>query len=413
MNFSLLAISNVQEGSRLASIERIDLTGSGNNMLTLAANDVRDLSGMNLFNNANGWALGASVQMHQLVVDGNAGDGVTAYGAWVAAGTVGNGGHAYAIYNDAAGRAQLLIDNSMSITAGVDNVPPALYSASFSSAGANDSLTMWFDENVLASDASGFTLLQNGVAPMTLTGITGVGTPELHLATSTGLAATDYVLMSYTSAAGNLHDAAGNTVPDVLPGWAVGGSGDTSIDLSALAGNHVLHDSAGGNDTLIGGAGDNVLYGGVGADNLNGGGGADTFSFHQGDSTAVTFAENGGDGVSNGDTFTFAGLQADVISGGFANSGIAGDRIDLTTPNADPLTPIAAPADGLVTDQHYFLAHGNYAAGAFTVDNTASGLDTLVVYDGDATGGVLQHAIVLSGIDPSLLTTATGLIYLT
>ena len=44
--------------SRIESIERIDLTGSGNNALTLTVREVLDMAGMNSFNNANGWADG-------------------------------------------------------------------------------------------------------------------------------------------------------------------------------------------------------------------------------------------------------------------------------------------------------------------------------------------------------------------
>ena len=92
--------------SRLESIERIDLSGSGHNSLTLAVGDVLDLAGMNVFNNASGWADGTynhaagganginPEQRHQLVVTGNAGDTfvLADAGHWVNAGTVSNGG---------------------------------------------------------------------------------------------------------------------------------------------------------------------------------------------------------------------------------------------------------------------------------------------------------------------------------
>lgn len=40
--------------SRIESIERIDLTGNGNNTLKIGIKDVLDMAGMNSFNNANG-----------------------------------------------------------------------------------------------------------------------------------------------------------------------------------------------------------------------------------------------------------------------------------------------------------------------------------------------------------------------
>jgi hypothetical protein len=113
--------------SRLTSIERIDLTGSGNNMLTLALKDVLDMAGINSFNNANGWLDGtynlasggaggvAPEARHQLVIDGNAGDAVTTTGWGASVGTVTNGSHTYAMYNQGS-YAQLLIDQTITRT---------------------------------------------------------------------------------------------------------------------------------------------------------------------------------------------------------------------------------------------------------------------------------------------------------
>ena len=114
---------NPDGGSRLDSIERVDLTGSGNNTLRLAVKDVLDMGGMNSFNNANGWsdgtynlaaggANGANPERrHQLVVDGNAGDLVSTSG-WTDVGTVTNNGHTYEVYNatNSSVMAQLLVD---------------------------------------------------------------------------------------------------------------------------------------------------------------------------------------------------------------------------------------------------------------------------------------------------------------
>ncbi|TNC99977.1 MAG: FG-GAP repeat-containing protein [Rhodocyclaceae bacterium] len=100
--------------SRIESVERIDLTGSGNNTLTLSARDVVDMAGMNAFNNGNGWTgLGGTVQRHQLVVDGDAGDIVNVAGLWTDAGTVSNGAHTYTVYNADDSVAQLLINTDV------------------------------------------------------------------------------------------------------------------------------------------------------------------------------------------------------------------------------------------------------------------------------------------------------------
>jgi hypothetical protein len=64
------------------------------------------------------------------------------------------------------------------------------------------------------------------------------------------------------------------------------------------------------------------------------------------------------------------------------------------------------PANGLVTDQNYFLTRGAFNANVFTVNS--SGADTLVVYDGNGDrSSVSQTAFVLQGINPTQLTAST------
>jgi len=117
------AASNADGGSRIDSIERINLiAGSDNSTLNLTVKDVLDLSGMNQFNNANGWADGTynlaaggaggvnPEQRHQLVIDGDAGDTLLSSGWGVSVGTVTNAGQTYAVYNAPGAAAQLLVD---------------------------------------------------------------------------------------------------------------------------------------------------------------------------------------------------------------------------------------------------------------------------------------------------------------
>ncbi|MFT5589711.1 MAG: hypothetical protein ACI9ZF_001889, partial [Bradyrhizobium sp.] len=119
--------SSPNSTSRIESIERIDLTGSGNNTLNISLKDVLDMTGMNNFNNANGWVNGTYTlkagganganpeQRHQLVIDGNTGDVVNAVGWGSSVGTVTNGGHTYDVYNQGT-FAQLLIDTALTRT---------------------------------------------------------------------------------------------------------------------------------------------------------------------------------------------------------------------------------------------------------------------------------------------------------
>ena len=74
INFDLTAIANTDSGnartnSRLDNVEIIDITGSGNNTLTLELKDVLDMAAHNVFESA-----GANAGNHQLMVRGDAGD---------------------------------------------------------------------------------------------------------------------------------------------------------------------------------------------------------------------------------------------------------------------------------------------------------------------------------------------------
>jgi hypothetical protein len=126
IGLNLNDISNAA-GARIASIERIDMTGGGNNTVTLALNDVLDMAGMNSFNNYSGWADGtydlasggasgaSPEQRHQLVIDGDAGDAVSSSGWGTSVGTVTHAGVTYNVYNQGL-YAQLLIDTAVTQT---------------------------------------------------------------------------------------------------------------------------------------------------------------------------------------------------------------------------------------------------------------------------------------------------------
>jgi hypothetical protein len=85
------AAGNPDGGSRIDSIEKIDLTGSGNNTLNLSASDVRDMAGFNSFQ-ASG--------RRQLMVLGNAGDQLLlADSGWSQGSNVSIGGTSYVVLN--------------------------------------------------------------------------------------------------------------------------------------------------------------------------------------------------------------------------------------------------------------------------------------------------------------------------
>jgi hypothetical protein len=128
--------------SRLSSIERIDLTGSGDNTLSFGVKDVQDIVGMNRINSrtqdALGWSNGSFafpsvVHRHQLVVDGNAGDVVnlpSTPSGWVNAGTVFHGGLGYTVYDTGTlgpqfERVEVIVANAVTANLPLAAGPPA------------------------------------------------------------------------------------------------------------------------------------------------------------------------------------------------------------------------------------------------------------------------------------------------
>jgi hypothetical protein len=108
------AASNPDGGSRIDSIEIIDLTGTGNNTLILSLSDVLDLAAAQTFQ-ANG--------RKQLMVRGNAGDQVNIVIdlnllGWTQANSpMTLDGATYAVWNHATARASVYVQNGVGVTA--------------------------------------------------------------------------------------------------------------------------------------------------------------------------------------------------------------------------------------------------------------------------------------------------------
>ena len=101
---------------KIQSMEVIDITGSGNNTLSLSLGDILQQGGKDLFN------LSGNVQM---VVKGNAGDKVNLsdllpdnadVGDWSSSGSVTIGGVVYAVWQHSALDAELLVQNGVTTT---------------------------------------------------------------------------------------------------------------------------------------------------------------------------------------------------------------------------------------------------------------------------------------------------------
>ncbi|MFZ9424407.1 MAG: beta strand repeat-containing protein [Limnohabitans sp.] len=109
-------------GPAIQNIEKIDLTGSGNNSLKLSLADMlQSFDDSNVFNSSNTTSgLAAKVTKNQLMVDGDAGDKVVLsdLANWTASATsVVANGQTYAVYDHISSAQQLLIDNRVAVTA--------------------------------------------------------------------------------------------------------------------------------------------------------------------------------------------------------------------------------------------------------------------------------------------------------
>jgi hypothetical protein len=101
--------SNPDGGSRIDSVEAIDLSGSGNNTLKISAADVLDMAGANSF---------AVTDRHQVQVLGNAGDTLDLTAGtpgWVQSNTLLIGGVGHHIWNHSTTLATLYVDPNVAV----------------------------------------------------------------------------------------------------------------------------------------------------------------------------------------------------------------------------------------------------------------------------------------------------------
>ncbi len=63
-------------------------------------------------------------------------------------------------------------------------------------------------------------------------------------------------------------------------------------------------------------------------------------------------------------------------------------------------------AAATVADNEYMLVRGTWSGGTFTADSS-TGTSTLVLFDSDTSGAAATSAVVLIGVLPSAITTAS------
>lgn len=221
----------------------------------------------------------------------------------------------------------------------------------------------------------------------------------------------------YSAARGSVQLNLNNSAGVILPPGSVVTQPDIFVSIEKVIGSNFSDSIIGNNPLLAGTDLINTIVGGKGGDKMTGSIGKDRYEFAQGDSTVVDFVESGTAGLNAGDYFDFT-LALDGNPNTNTIPTLIAARVDnvatqigtITYPafgagtdtvwlhdSAGASLAFAGPVNtGEAIDQSYFMVRGNLAGSRFNVDLT-SGLDTLVVYDGDATGGVLQTALVLSG----------------
>jgi len=150
----------------------------------------------------------------------------------------------------------------------VDTTKPSENDVSFTS-GVNASITLSYSENVIFTPTEGSTyatLYKNGTDAITITGGSADG-HDFTMTTNATLAPTDWLLVRSGDV---IHDASGNyTEPG--PYFAIGGSGDNTINMMNFASNF----PTGVLDVIIGFAGNDNLTGSTLADEIEGGEGSD------------------------------------------------------------------------------------------------------------------------------------------
>ncbi|MDK9704379.1 MAG: FG-GAP-like repeat-containing protein, partial [Sulfuritalea sp.] len=349
--------------SRIESVERIDLTGSGNNSLTIGAADVVDMAGMNSFNSVNLWTgLGTTVAKHQVVVDGNAGDTVNFSDAasWAKSGIVSNNGTSYAVFNHNTAAAQVMVD--------VDLIP---YIDLSDIAAGNGGFAI---NGECAGDRSGISVASagdvngdglgdlivgayyNGTGgnyagrSYVVFGQTGNATINLATLGSSGFAITGE---SSFDLSGRSVAAAGDVNGDGLADLIVGGYGNGSnagrsyvVFGTTASAEIILSDVAAGNGGFaITGAstGDQSGYSVAGAGDVNGDGLADLIVGAPGNgagSSYVVFGQSGGGAIN----LSALGSSGFAITGESANDGSGRSVASAGDVNGDGLADLIVGA---------------------------------------------------------------------
>ncbi|MDP1716926.1 MAG: hypothetical protein Q8L40_02520, partial [Burkholderiales bacterium] len=202
---------------------------------------------------------------------------------------------------------------------------------------------------------------------ITPTGVSGLGSTTITIATNTGLISTDVVRAYYDATFGNLTDLAGNAVSSG-ENW-IGGSGANIIDLSNYGSNlPITLRGNGGADQLTGNNEGNVLIDGGGADIITGGRGADT----------IRLVENGTIPYSRDTVIIGLGESTtnamDVIKGTLSSP--AGTGFDITSATPANHDVLSLPSNVIAANVTNATDNGATNVGTLLNHSISSGIVT-------------------------------------
>ena len=256
--------------NRLTDIEVINITGSGNNTLTLNLREVLNLSSTS----------------NTLRVARNAGDTVNIGSGWTQQANQALGADSYEVFTQGAATL-LVMDPPAPVTASVLAGVLTINVSQFSAADVRVTLNTGTNQFAVTSLVEGVTTTFNFAAASVTNGV-----------------------RANLGAQADRFDASGISLPMTV----LGGDGNDTI-LSGSSNDSL--DGGAGNDSLDGGLGDDVLTGGLDADILTGGTGTDTLR-ETADfdmtltSTALVFSVNG----QTATTDVLSGFEVANLTGG-------------------------------------------------------------------------------------------------
>lgn len=238
-------------------------------------------------------------------------------------------------------------------------------------------------------------LLVGGLGNDIIDGGAGFDTVDYSTATLTSTAGITLVLNTSTNATvtAGTADVGADTVKNVEN--VIGTSGADTITGDALI------------NVISGGEGNDTINGGVGADSLTGGNGVDKYIISSTGQTARPDAA--WTAAANGSTLSTVGM--DIITVNDTDSDILSiSAFASTVTSVVPVTSMitaatAFAAAGTATSAKTWL--GTYSAVTNLFTSSATGTDTLLVYDnnGSASGGTLE-SVVLVGASTTLTVSA-------